>query len=146
MSYGSRDPHGPVVCHSSTYRLANAFFASRCSLIAWGRMVFMPGRTTLFQGDVRQRRAAHEFGLALQRMATLVTGADPALVRERQADCFAGAYLSWADGAIDTRDPVMDADIDNDDAHGSAPAGLAHRRMAEPVGAASAAADRRCNR
>jgi hypothetical protein len=83
---------------------------------------------------------AHEFGHALQQMAKLVTRQDPTIVREQQADCFAGVYLYWvadgksprfalssADGLdhvlagiITTRDPVMDADTQNDDEHGSA--------------------------
>jgi len=83
---------------------------------------------------------AHEFGHALQQMAKLVTRRDPTIVREQQADCFAGVYLFWvadgksprftlstADGLdhvlaaiITTRDPVMDADTENDDEHGSA--------------------------
>jgi hypothetical protein len=73
-------------------------------------------------------------------MANLVTRKDPTIVREQQADCFAGVYLFWvadgksprftlstADGLdhvlagiITTRDPVMDADTQNDDEHGSA--------------------------
>src|SRR5947209_2694178 len=70
----------------------------------------------------------------------LVTRTDPTIVREQQADCFAGVYLFWvaagksprftlstADGLdhvlagiITTRDSVMDADTTNDDEHGSA--------------------------
>jgi hypothetical protein len=83
---------------------------------------------------------AHEFGHALQQMAKLVTRADATIVREQQADCFAGVYLYWvaagksprftlstADGLdhvlagiIITRDPVQDSDTMNDDEHGSA--------------------------
>ncbi|MCY0610679.1 hypothetical protein OVV29_34680, partial [Klebsiella pneumoniae] len=81
---------------------------------------------------------AHEFGHALQVMANLVTRKDPTIVREQQADCFAGVYLWWvaegkstrftlstADGLdhvlagiITTRDPVMEADAEYDDEHG----------------------------
>lgn len=73
-------------------------------------------------------------------VANLVTRKDPTIVREQQADCFAGVYLWWvaegkstrftlstADGIdhvlagiITTRDPVMEADAENDDEHGSA--------------------------
>ncbi|MCH2221970.1 MAG: hypothetical protein MK097_16850, partial [Dechloromonas sp.] len=83
---------------------------------------------------------AHEYGHALQQMAKLVTRKDPTIVREQQADCFAGAYLWWVAagksarltlstgdgldrllaGMITTRDPVMDSDIESDDEHGSA--------------------------
>ncbi|MGO9380704.1 MAG: peptidase [Mycobacterium sp.] len=140
VSYDSNDPNSPVVCHADTYKLVNAFFTSRCNLIAWDRGVFMPVAQRYF-GDMSVNAVvAHEFGHALQQMAKLVTGKDPTIVREQQADCFAGVYLFWvadgksprftlstADGLdhvlagiITTRDPVMDADTENDDEHGSA--------------------------
>ena len=140
ISYDSRDPRSPIVCHSDTYNLVNAFFTSRCNLIAWDRAVFMPVAQRYF-GDMSVNGVlAHEFGHALQHMAKLVTSKDPTIVREQQADCFAGVYLFWvadgksprftlstADGLdhvlagiITTRDPVMDADSTNDDEHGSA--------------------------
>jgi predicted metalloprotease len=140
VSYDSDDPNSPVVCHSETYKLVNAFFTSRCNLIAWDRGVFMPVAQRYF-GDMSVNGVlAHEFGHALQQMAKLVTKQDPTIVREQQADCFAGVYLFWvadgksprftlstADGLdhvlagiIITRDPVMDADTQNDDEHGSA--------------------------
>ncbi|HSS23432.1 MAG TPA: peptidase [Mycobacterium sp.] len=139
-SYDSDHPNSPVVCHSDTYKLVNAFFTSRCNLIAWDRGVFMPVAQRYF-GDMSVNGVlAHEFGHALQQMAKLVTRKDPTIVREQQADCFAGVYLFWvadgksprftlstADGLdhvlagiITTRDPVMDADTENDDEHGSA--------------------------
>ena len=140
VSYDSDDPSSPIVCHNDTYKLVNAFFTSRCNLIAWDRGVFMPIARRYF-GDMSVNGVlAHEFGHSLQQMAKLVTRTDPTLVREQQADCFAGVYLFWvadgksprftlstADGLdhvlagiITTRDPVMDADTQNDDEHGSA--------------------------
>jgi predicted metalloprotease len=140
VSYDSNDPSSPIVCHEETYKLVNAFFTGRCNLIAWDRGVFMPVAQRYF-GDMSVTGVlAHEFGHALQQMAKLVTRADPTIVREQQADCFAGVYLYWvasgksprftlstADGLdhvlagiITTRDPVLDADTTNDDEHGSA--------------------------
>lgn len=140
VSYDSKDPSSPIVCHNETYDLVNAFFTSRCNMIAWDRGVFMPVAQKYF-GDMSVNGVlAHEFGHALQTMAQLVTRKDPTIVREQQADCFAGVYLyhvasgksprfdiSTADGLdhvlagiISTRDPVMDADAENDDEHGSA--------------------------
>ncbi|WP_262490882.1 peptidase [Mycobacterium simiae] len=140
VSYNSNDPNSPVVCNNETYELVNAFFTSRCNMIAWDRGVFMPVAQKYF-GDMSVNGVlAHEFGHALQVMAKLVTRKDPTIVREQQADCFAGVYLyevaegksprftlSTADGLdhvlagiITTRDPVMDADSENDDEHGSA--------------------------
>jgi predicted metalloprotease len=140
VSYDSDNPNSPIVCHNDTYKLVNAFFTSRCNLIAWDRGVFMAIAQRYF-GDMSVNGVlAHEFGHALQQMAKLVTRTDPTIVREQQADCFAGVYLFWvadgksprftlstADGLdhvlagiITTRDPVMDADTTNDDEHGSA--------------------------
>ncbi len=140
VSYDSENPSSPIVCHSDTYQLVNAFYTARCNLITWDRGVFMPVAQRYF-GDMSVNGVlAHEFGHALQQMAKLVTRRDPTIVREQQADCFAGVYLYWvadgksprftlstADGLdhvlagiITTRDPVMDADTTNDDEHGSA--------------------------
>ena len=140
VSYNSKDSSGPIVCHAETYKLVNAFYTPRCNLIAWDRGVFMPVAQRYF-GDMSVNGVlAHEFGHALQHMAKLVTRQDPTIVREQQADCFAGVYLFWvadgksprftlstADGLdhvlagiITTRDPVMDSDTTNDDEHGSA--------------------------
>ena len=38
---------------------------------------------------------AHEYGHAIQKMATLNPKGVPSLVAEQQADCFAGVYLRW---------------------------------------------------
>ena len=140
VSYDSNDSNSPVVCHNETYKLVNAFFTSRCNLIAWDRGVFMPVAKQYF-GEISVTGVlAHEFGHALQTMAKLVTRSDPTIVREQQADCFAGVYLYWVAsgksprftlstgdgidhvlaGIITTRDPVMDSDTENDDEHGSA--------------------------
>lgn len=140
VSYDSNSPDSPIVCHSDTYKLVNAFYTSRCNLVAWDRGVFLPIAKQYF-GDMSVTGVlAHEFGHALQHMAKLVTRRDATIVREQQADCFAGVYLYWvadgksprftlstADGLdhvlagiITTRDPVMDSDTENDDEHGSA--------------------------
>ena len=140
VSYDSNDPNSPIVCRSETYENVNAFFTSRCNLIAWDRGVFMPTAQKYF-GDMSVNGVlAHEFGHALQAMSKLVTKKDPTIVFEQQADCFAGVYLyhvaegksprftlSTADGLdhvlagiITTRDPVMDSEDSNDDEHGSA--------------------------
>ncbi|SPM33145.1 peptidase [Mycobacterium rhizamassiliense] len=140
VSYDSNDRSSPIVCREQTYKLVNAFFTGRCNLIAWDRGVFMPIAERYF-GDMSVTGVlAHEFGHALQQMSKLVTRSDPTIVREQQADCFAGVYLYWvasgksprftlstADGLdhvlagiITTRDPVLDADTQNDDEHGTA--------------------------
>jgi predicted metalloprotease len=140
VSYDSNSPDSPAVCRNETYQNVNAFFTSRCDVIAWDRGVFMPVGERMFGDMFITAVLAHEYGHALQQMATLVTRKDPTIVREQQADCFAGVYLWWVaagksprftlstgDGldhvlaeVITTRDPVMDSDTENDDEHGSA--------------------------
>ncbi|XBL44978.1 peptidase [Mycobacterium europaeum] len=140
VSYDSDSQGSPAVCGSATYRNVNAFFTSRCDLIAWDRGVFLPVGRDNFGDMFITGVLAHEYGHALQQMAKLVTRKDPTIVREQQADCFAGAYLWWVAagksprftlstgegldhvlaGMITTRDPVMDSDVENDDEHGSA--------------------------
>jgi predicted metalloprotease len=138
VSYDSNDPNSPVVCRRKTYKLVNAFFTSRCNLIAWDRGVLFPLGQRYF-GDMSLTGVlAHEFGHALQAMAKLVTSTDPTIVFEQQADCFAGVYLYWVAsgksprftlstgdgldhelaGLITLRDPVEDKETDNE--HGSA--------------------------
>ena len=138
VSYDSDDPNSPIICRRKTYKFVNAFFNSRCDLIAWDRGVLFPLAQRYF-GDMSVTGIlAHEFGHALQRMAKLVSTNDPTIVFEQQADCFAGVYLYWvaagksprftlstADGLdhvmaglITMRDPVEDREDDNE--HGSA--------------------------
>jgi predicted metalloprotease len=140
VSYDSTDRRSPIICGNETYKMPNAFFTSRCNLIAWDRGDFMAAAQKYF-GDMSVNGVlAHEFGHALQNMAKLVTRGTKTIVKEQQADCFAGVYLfnvangkskrftlSTADGLdhvlagiITTRDPVMDSDTPNDDEHGSA--------------------------
>ncbi len=160
VSYDSNDPNSPIVCHNETYELVNAFFTSRCNMIAWDRGVFMAVAQKYF-GDMSVNGVlAHEFGHALQTMAKLVTKKDPTIVREQQADCFAGVYMYYVAsgksprfnistaggldhvlaGIITTRDPVMDADSQNDDEHGSALDRVSAFQMGFITGASACAA------
>lgn len=157
-SYDSEDRNG-TVCGSDTYNMGpNAFFSSRCNLIAWDRRVYLPTGQKYF-GDIAVTGVlAHEFGHALQRMAKLVTNDDPTLVYEQQADCFAGVFLYWVAagkskrftlstgngldhalaGRISSSDPVEDKPID--DEHGSALDRVSAVQMGFITGASACAA------
>ncbi len=140
VSFDSTNPRGPAVCRNRTYKEPNAFYTSRCALIAWDRGSFLPTGRRYF-GDMSVPGVlAHEYGHALQQMAKLVDRKTPVLVREQQADCFAGVYLFWVAegksprfvlstgdgldhllaGVITTRDPVLDSEEPIADEHGSA--------------------------
>jgi predicted metalloprotease len=158
ISYDSNDPHSPVICRRKTYKFVNAFYTSRCNLIAWDRGVLFPAGEKYF-GEVSITGVlAHEFGHALQKMAKLVSAGDPTIVFEQQADCFAGVYLYWVAsgksprfalstgdgldhvlaGLITMRDPVEDRESDNE--HGSALDRVSAFQMGFVTGASACAA------
>ncbi len=158
VSYDSNDPNGASVCHRKTYQDVNAFYSSRCDLIAWDRGELFPLGKQYF-GDMSITGVlAHEFGHALQSMAKLVTRNDPTIVFEQQADCFAGVYMYWVAsgksprftlstgdgldhvlaGLITLRDPVEDKE--SDDEHGSALDRVSAFQMGFITGASACAA------
>ncbi len=158
ISYDSDDPNSPVICHRKTYKFVNAFFNSRCNLIAWDRGVLFPLAERYFGEMSITGVLAHEFGHALQRMAKLVSTDDPTIVFEQQADCFAGVYMYWVAagksprftlstgdgldhvlaGLITMRDPVEDRESDNE--HGSALDRVSAFQMGFITGASACAA------
>ncbi len=95
VSYDSNDPSSPPLCGSETYQSPNAAFCFRLNTMIWDRGAFLPVAAEYF-GDMGVVGViAHEYGHALQWMAGLVDLDTPGLVREQQADCFAGVYLHW---------------------------------------------------
>ena len=158
ISYDSHDPNSPVICRRKTYKFVNAFFNSRCNLIAWDRGVLFPLAERYFGEMSITGVLAHEFGHALQRMAKLVSASDPTIVLEQQADCFSGVYLYWVAsgkssrftlstgdgldhvlaGLITMRDPVEDRERDNE--HGSALDRVSAFQMGFSTGAPACAA------
>ena len=94
-SYDSEDPLGPPLCGQILYREPNAFFCPRSDLIAWDRGVLVPTGQKFFGDMSVAALIAHEYGHAVQNMAELVDRSTPTIVREQQADCFAGSYTRW---------------------------------------------------
>jgi predicted metalloprotease len=74
----------------------NALYCAPDDLIAWDRVNLMPVAKEFF-GDMEiNGLLAHEYGHALQWRAGLVgEQRSSILVREQQADCFAGVYMRW---------------------------------------------------
>lgn len=142
VSYDSNSTTNPDVCGGGLTDMANAFYCFSNDTMAWDRGSFIPGAAKYFGNMGVVGIMAHEFGHAVQAKAHLVEKGTPVLVKEQQADCFAGVYLHWvaADksprfslstgdglnhvlaGAIYIRDPLMTQEeaLAAGDAHGSA--------------------------
>ncbi|MBU3706012.1 MAG: peptidase [Mycobacterium sp.] len=129
-------------CGETTEGLVNAGYCEQDNTIGWDRTVLMPAlRRT--HGDMAITMVlAHEYGHAIQKLATLNPRGVPTLVAEQQADCLTGVYMRWvAEGKsprftlstgeglnnllaamISFRDPVLNANdyYGGDDEHGSA--------------------------
>jgi len=129
-------------CNDTTEGLVNAGFCEVDSTIGWDRTVLMPSLRKAYGDMAITMVLAHEYGHAIQKLATLNPRGIPTLVAEQQADCFAGAYLRWvAEGKsprftlstgeglnnllaamISFRDPLLEGNrgYDVGDEHGSA--------------------------
>ncbi|MEE6169978.1 MULTISPECIES: neutral zinc metallopeptidase [unclassified Mycolicibacterium] len=95
LSYDSSDPNSPEACGDTTAGLVNAFYCQRDNLIAWDRGVVVPVASKYFGEMALVGILAHEYGHEIQYTTGILTKADPVLVAEQQADCFAGVYLRW---------------------------------------------------
>ncbi|MCV7229949.1 neutral zinc metallopeptidase [Mycolicibacterium komossense] len=130
-----------VFCEEGTYGLVNAGFCPLDRSIGWDRGELFPALQRA-NGDMAITMVlAHEYGHSVQKQANLNKRGTPTLVREQQADCFAGVYMRWVaegnssrftlstgDGLntllasmISFRDPLLsDEDVGGGDEHGSA--------------------------
>lgn len=142
VSYDSTSAANPDVCGGNLTDMANAFYCFDNDTMAWDRGQFIPGAAKYFGDMGVVGIIAHEFGHAVQAKAHLVEKGAPVLVKEQQADCFAGVYLHWVAsdksprfslstgdglnhvlaGAIYIRDPLMTQEeaLLSGDTHGSA--------------------------
>lgn len=140
ISYDSKNPESPGVCGGrSTYRLVNASYCRLDDSVSWDRGSLIPNARRYFGDIAVAGLLAHEFGHAVQTKARLVKPWTRTIVKEQQADCFAGVYLRWVAegnsprftmnttdgldhvlaGGITVRDPI-DEPRNARDAHGSA--------------------------
>ena len=93
ISYDSEDRDSPRICGASPYGQPNAFFCPRDRSIAWDRGLLLPIGVKYFGPMSVVGLVAHEYGHALQYLAELVDQDTAPIVREQQADCFAGVYI-----------------------------------------------------
>ncbi|MGF0315177.1 metallopeptidase [Nocardia fluminea] len=80
-------------CKETTYHLVNAAYCRSDNSIGWDREMLLPTMSETFGTMSVVMVLAHEYGHAIQSMAKMVTKKTPVLVKEQQADCFAGAFM-----------------------------------------------------
>ncbi|MBO0856236.1 MAG: metallopeptidase [Nocardia sp.] len=124
-------------CDDTTYQLINAAYCRLDNSVGWDRGVLLPMMRDSFGKMAVVMVLAHEYGHAIQTMSGIVTAKDPVIVKEQQADCFAGVFMRHvAEGrsrhfTINTADglnsvlaatvAIRDADPDSPESvHGSA--------------------------
>jgi predicted metalloprotease len=95
-SYDSTNPLSARTCGRTViYGDPNAAYCRRDDSISWDRGFVIPNARRYF-GDVAVAGLlAHEFGHAVQTRAHSVHLLTRTIVKEQQADCFAGVYLHW---------------------------------------------------
>jgi predicted metalloprotease len=90
------------LCQTNTAGLVNAFYCSLDDSIAWDRGVLLPELSKQFGKMSIVTVLAHETGHAVQFKLggkSGITQATKTIVKEQQADCYAGAFFRWiADG------------------------------------------------
>jgi predicted metalloprotease len=89
VSYDSRGPNLRL-CGTDTEGLVNAFYCSGEDVVAWDRGRLLPSFDPISGVAV----LAHEMGHAVQHRLG-VGGDAPSIVKEQQADCYAGNYFRW---------------------------------------------------
>ncbi|MEV0433730.1 metallopeptidase [Nocardia sp. NPDC050413] len=95
ISWDARAPRNSAVefCKETTYHLVNAAYCRSDNSIGWDRAMLLPTMSETFGPMSVVMVLAHEYGHAIQTMAKMVTKKTPVLVKEQQADCFAGAFM-----------------------------------------------------
>ncbi|QIS17855.1 metallopeptidase [Nocardia terpenica] len=80
-------------CKETTYHLVNAAYCRLDNSVGWDRAVLLPMMRDSFGKMAVVMVLAHEYGHAIQTMSHIVGAKDPVLVKEQQADCFAGVFM-----------------------------------------------------
>ncbi len=95
-SYDSTNPSSARVCGRTViYGDPNASYCRRDDSISWDRGFLIPNARKYFGDAAVAGLLAHEFGHAVQTRAHTVHLLTRTIVKEQQADCFAGVYLHW---------------------------------------------------
>ncbi len=95
QSYDSTVPDASEACGEDFYGAPNAMYCFHDDVMAWDRGSLIPGARQFYTDISVAGILAHEFGHAVQWRTDLVDEPTRSIVREQQADCFAGVYLRW---------------------------------------------------
>ncbi|MBW4716524.1 neutral zinc metallopeptidase [Saccharothrix obliqua] len=97
VSYDSTGD-GVEICRTNTKGVANAFYCSLDDSIAWDRGDLLPMLDDAFGPMAVVTVLAHEMGHAVQYKLGAdggVNQATPSIIKEQQADCYAGNFFRW---------------------------------------------------
>ncbi|MDU0289689.1 neutral zinc metallopeptidase [Saccharothrix longispora] len=97
VSYDSNGK-GVDICRTNTAGVANAFYCSLDDSIAWDRGELLPMLDDAFGPMSVVTVLAHEMGHAVQYKLGDKGGvnqATPTIIKEQQADCYAGNFFRW---------------------------------------------------
>jgi predicted metalloprotease len=106
------NPEGEIPCVSSPSEIrGNAFYCPSKDIVAWDRVNLFPQLKDKFGPFLIAMVLAHEWGHVIQTKS----GVDPdrTIVRETQADCYAGAWTRWALGGQAPHFQIERAELDN---------------------------------
>lgn len=94
VSYDSSGPNVQV-CNQPSQGVENAFYCPADDSVAWDRGTLLPVLDNMFGPMSVVTVFAHEMGHAVQYRLGSVTDATPTIIKEQQADCYAGAFIRW---------------------------------------------------
>jgi predicted metalloprotease len=95
ISFDSNGTDLKVCGGQDTTGVENAFFCPVDDSVAWDRGTLLPVLDQTFGPMAVVTVFAHEMGHAVQYQLGSITETTPTIVKEQQADCYAGAFMRW---------------------------------------------------
>ncbi|HJP78509.1 MAG TPA: neutral zinc metallopeptidase [Pseudonocardiaceae bacterium] len=95
ISFDSNGTNLKVCGGQDTTGVENAFFCPVDDSVAWDRGTLLPVLNQTFGPMAVVTVFAHEMGHAVQFQLGSVTAKTPTIIKEQQADCYAGAFMRW---------------------------------------------------
>jgi predicted metalloprotease len=103
---------GDVPCVNSPSEIrGNAFYCPKRDIVAWDRAGLFPQLKNKFGPFLIAMVLAHEWGHVIQTKSDV--DPDRTIVRETQADCYAGAWTRWALGGQAPHFQIERKELDN---------------------------------